>query len=247
MVTHDRKPHVKKEKARSERIQSMVSIRGGFGPELQRSSRKAGTLESRQKFLIVCEGKKSEPNYFNWLQRRWRVNADVKIIGAAGNPEGVVKHAIEYKNPPSGSHAYDQVWAVFDKDDFSDECIHKAFNLAEQERIHLAFSNESFELWYLLHFNFRDTPIGRVELCQKLTENLGRKYEKNECEPFSIISHLLLNAMRHASKLAQINGEKCANPYTGVYLLVAEFAKYAANNEIIKKETQKIRETISPQ
>lgn len=56
------------------------------------SSRKVNTREVRQKFLIVCEGEKTEPNYF----RSFRVPKNVIEIDVRGfgeNPSRLVNIA----------------------------------------------------------------------------------------------------------------------------------------------------------
>ncbi len=47
------------------------------------------TRELRPRFLIVCEGEKTEPNYF----QSFRVNADVKVVGTGRSPKAIVEHA----------------------------------------------------------------------------------------------------------------------------------------------------------
>ncbi len=48
---------------------------------------------------------------------------------------------------------YDQVWCVFDRDDLLPRQISEALHYAQQGAIRVAFSNQAFELWYLLHFD----------------------------------------------------------------------------------------------
>lgn len=40
--------------------------------------------------------------------------------------------------------------------------------------IEVAYNNDSFELWYLLHFNYRDTAILRDEIIKKVIEELKK-------------------------------------------------------------------------
>lgn len=58
----------------------------------------------------------------------------------------VVEYALKSKN----RHTYSDVWVVIDKDDFSD--FDEAIQKAGVEKLSVAWSNPSFELWYLLHF-----------------------------------------------------------------------------------------------
>jgi hypothetical protein len=73
------------------------------------SARKVNTREVRQRFLIVCEGEKTEPNYF----RSFRVPKDViDIRGLGENPSKLVQRAKELNSQED----YDQIWCVFDRD-----------------------------------------------------------------------------------------------------------------------------------
>ena len=49
--------------------------------------------------LIVCEGMKTEPNYFNGLKKQL-TNANVEIVGAGVTPSGIgstnVHELVEY-------------------------------------------------------------------------------------------------------------------------------------------------------
>jgi hypothetical protein len=62
------------------------------------------------RILIVCQGEKTEPNYF----RSFRV-ADVQVEFGNGDPSQVVAFAEDrYAENPRR----EAVWCVFDKDDF---------------------------------------------------------------------------------------------------------------------------------
>ena len=74
---------------------------------------------------------------------------------------------------------YDQVWVVFDCDDFSASDINRAVHQARQRGIQVAYSNQAFELWYLLHFNYHDTAVPRRAYFAKLGALLGHPYAKN--------------------------------------------------------------------
>src|SRR5688572_11689147 len=116
------------------------------------SKRKVNVRETIPRFLIVCEGERTEPNYF----LSFRVPRDViqvEIHGTGYNTVSLVRKAIELK----AKGEYDQAWCVFDRDSFSVESFNAAIKLAKQHRIKVAYSNEAFELWYLLHFDFLNT------------------------------------------------------------------------------------------
>ena len=77
---------------------------------------------------------------------------DIDIQGTGRNTEDLVNYAIKIN--ALAANRYGNVWVVFDKDDFSDDQFNNAISLAERNGIHTAWSNESIELWFLLHFNY---------------------------------------------------------------------------------------------
>jgi hypothetical protein len=180
------------------------------------------TREPIERFLIVCEGEKTEPNYFN----AFRVPKDVvTVIGAGDNTVNIVEKAIEIKKYDD----FDQVWCVFDRDSFPAEHFNKAFALAGQHGIKIAYSNEAFELWYLLHFHYFNTGISRASYMSRLNKLLGFPYKKNS----STIYEELLDRQEFAIKAAKSllktfnprNPER-DNPSTTVHKLVMELNKF---------------------
>ncbi|PTQ85969.1 RloB-like protein [Trichococcus patagoniensis] len=72
---------------------------------------------------------------------------------------------------------------------------------------HTAWSNDSFELWYLLHFEYLQSGITREQYKQKLTAHCQRrgiaKYEKNNPLLIEALYPLSKTAIRNASRLEQ--------------------------------------------
>ena len=186
------------------------------------SDRVIETREPKERFLIVCEGAKTEPSYF----RNFRVPKNVvEIHGIGDNTLGVVEEAIRLKN----NEKYDQVWCVFDRDSFPAARFNVAFTLANGNDVKIAYSNEAFELWYLLHFNYYDSGMSRKQYGDKLTELLGFKYEKNSDSIYDEILDKQSAAIKNAERLLAAynpqNPEK-DNPSTKVHLLVIELNKF---------------------
>lgn len=186
------------------------------------SSRKVETRQVKQRFLIVCEGKKTEKNYFDSFR------VPKKVVGLGRGPLDVVKQAIAMSNDE-----YDQVWCVFDRDpgphSWPKKAFHKALSLARQKGFHVAYSNESFELWFLLHFHYYHTPIPRADCCEKLSKLLGVDYDKTDDSLYDKLLDKQPDAIKNANRLlAQYrkpNPEK-NNPSTTVHLLVIELNKF---------------------
>jgi hypothetical protein len=96
--------------------------------------------------LIVCEGKNTEPSYF----RQFKLStATIKPIGEGYNTVSLVNRAKQL----SEERTYEQVWCVFDKDDFSNTDFNNAVQIAEANNFGVAYSNQAFEYWIILHFN----------------------------------------------------------------------------------------------
>jgi hypothetical protein len=190
--------------------------------------RKVHTREPYVSFLIICEGEKTEPNYF----RKFRLLAE--SIGFGQDPLNVVKEAIKRKERAKQTkNPYDQVWAVFDKDDFPKERFNEAIQLARRGKIGVAYSIEAFELWYLLHFNYYDTAISRKDYCKKLSGMLGHKYKKNSKDMYNELAGRQQEAIKNAKRLFQEQEKRCKgrsdcykNPSTTVFRLLEELNKH---------------------
>jgi RloB-like protein len=187
------------------------------------SDRKVGTRDTIPTFLIVCEGEKTEPNYFRSFPVSTRPEID--IVGAGCETIAVVNQAVKLRDKKS----YDRVWCVFDRDpsrvNNTKQRFNDALRLAEQEGIKVAYSNECFEIWYLLHFNFYNTAIPRSDYRKMLTKLLGYEYEKNSDDMYAQLEDRQPQAIKQAQKLlASYNppNPESDNPATTVHLLVEE-------------------------
>ena len=185
--------------------------------------RKKAHMDPDQTFLIVCEGERTEPNYFESFEL---ANAAVEIDGTGKNTQSLINHILKTYDTKD----YDQVWVVFDKDSFSSENFNAAIKRAQNKKINVAYSNEAFELWYLLHFHYYTTGITRDKYIEKLNNLLGHKYKKNSTSMYGEIKDKQYIAIRNAKKLMKKyqNGETPSqmNPSTTVFMLVEELNNY---------------------
>lgn len=192
----------------------------GYQPRLVNSR------ETKQRFLIVCEGEKTEPNYFAALRKDHRLNAIVKVKGVGFDPSNVVDAALDEREKDD----YDQVWCVFDRDSWPAQNFNNALAGAGSNNFRVAYSNEAFELWYLLHFDYHDTGITRQQYIAKLEQRLGHRYEKNNPATYGEIRHLQDDALRNAWRLlAEYDPPNPVNdnPSTTVHLLVEELLRHS--------------------
>jgi hypothetical protein len=144
------KKELKKEKLSALNRQHLAQLNAPKNRALHESflNRSPPTKEEKARILIICGGKNTEPDYFRHFRL---VTADVKVLGFGFVPKTLVEKTIELKNEAAeGSKPYDQVWCVFDSDDFQD--FNDAITLAERNSVNPAWSNQAFEYWLILHF-----------------------------------------------------------------------------------------------
>lgn len=117
-------------------------------PLLERAEAK---ILEKPTILIVCEGENTEPSYF----RQFKLSsATIKPIGEGYNTISLVKRAVQLSKEKS----YNQVWCVFDADPKLDnpnqaKNFNDAVTLAERKGFGVAYSNQAFEYWLILHFD----------------------------------------------------------------------------------------------
>ena len=196
-------------------------------------------LTEKPYILIVCEGKNTEPSYFN----QFRItSAKVKSVGEGYNTVSLVKRAIAL----SQLGKYDQVWCVFDKDDFKDNDFNSAIQIAEANNFRVAYSNQSFEYWLILHFNdHQGVGMPRSDYNDKINEYLkpfkviydGNKTKLIEEDFFEILDGIDDKLRRTRVELAIARAERNYNNFdhenpaseessTTVFRLVRELLKY---------------------
>lgn len=195
-----------------------------------RDLRRRGGFRSQIKtILIISEGKKTEPNYFNKFQVR---NKGVRIEvpkNCKTDPMSLIKFAkkkskdysIDYKNG-------DRVYCVYDVNGNSDELLENARKKASGEGISIGLSNPCFELWFLLHYTYYTSRCSCNELIDKLKEYMPN-YTKN-LDIFDDLVPLQRNALINAKKLVEYhkNQKKAESrvpiretgPLTSVYEIV---------------------------
>lgn len=215
----------------------VVKIDNAFKKRFERIEKKRA-IETRTKrvyFLIVCEGEKTEPNYFKALEKKLpKDTVELQIEGTGRNTIGLVEHAIKLRD--KSYRKYDRVWVVFDKDSFPEENFNGAIIKAASNNLQCAWTNEAFELWFLLHFQFVNTGMSRDEYKAYLEREIKKKsgdstyrYTKNDPATFSILeTH---GNREQATEWAKQLLERCDNdryathnPCTRVHELILELS-----------------------
>jgi len=183
--------------------------------------------EILQRFLIICEGTKTEPNYF----QGFRVpQLSVDLVGTGRNTLSLVEEAIRLKEEKEvearrrGKPPYDQIWCVFDRDSFEADKFNNAIKKAEVSGFHVAYTNQAFELWYLLHFDDHRSALNRSQYAGMLEIRLRHEYQKNSQAMYAELQSQQAGAIRRAENLLAEYGAshnpQQDNPSTTVHLLV---------------------------
>lgn len=186
-----------------------------------RRGRPAPKRKLRSRFLIVCEGERTEPNYFKGFRLPATI-ADTRGIGA--NTVSLVEKTIELRDKGD----YDSIWCVFDRDSFPVQNFKEALQLAKRNGVNVAYSNEAFEIWYLLHFHYHNAALHRTQYAEKIASETGQSYKKNDPAMYGLLRGRMDDAIRNARKLLTIyepHNPAQDNPCTTVHLLVEELRK----------------------
>ena len=174
--------------------------------KLRDISRKKRTRDLYKRVLIVCEGQKTEPLYFDSLKKEYRLQAtDIRITNAKGSdPMNLVKHAIEeYKASQKEGNDFDFVYCVFDKDDHANykQAINEISKINNMEVFLAITSVPCFEFWLLLHFCCTAKPFRSVkgksageQVVCKLQKYISR-YKKGDKNTFELTKSNLNQAI----------------------------------------------------
>ncbi len=203
----------------------------------QSSARQERNIAIKKTFLIYCEGKNTEPAYFNSFPVT--TQTDVKAIGLGRSRTALVKEVIELTNTIEKDNDQ-EIWVVFDRDvkyenlEQGNKDFNNAIEIAKREGINCAFSNDCFELWLVLHEEYTESSLHRTQIFEKLSEKFNFNYEKEgKNEDFvKSIYPMFLNkihiAIRNAKRLHLSHSGKqyhLQNPCSTVYQLVEALNK----------------------
>ena len=191
--------------------------------------RRAGFKSVKKTFLIVCEGVNTEPEYFNAFRL---TSAIVKAIGKGLGTMSLVREAISIREQEKQKGKnFNFCWVVFDKDDYQD--FDEAIELAKKNGFEVAYSNQAFELWFLLHFKKYSGKLHRREYPKLLEKHLGFPYSKQEGFAkmlFQILLPFQSKAITNAEAIiAETQGIKpsLAESSTTVHNLVKKLNEYS--------------------
>lgn len=194
-----------------------------------------------ERILIVTEGIKTEPFYFEGFRRRINNSyggeyITVKVCGMGDNTVSLFNRARLLAE--SDASGFTQVWVVYDKDSFPAcdfNAVPELCRWASKNgtAYRAAWTNEAFELWYVLHYEYTDAALGRESYGPRLSRCLSSEghgsYRKTRTDMFDILVGRLDAAISNAERLEAANKGKApaaCNPGTMVHHLVEELLPY---------------------
>ena len=199
-----------------------------------------------QKYYIFCEGKKTEPNYFEGIKNRiekkgiYKNSVFVKIQGVGEGTLKIVEYAKKYIEKNHINEG--EIWIVYDKDEFKEEDFNAVaiqvdkFN-QNSKKIHynVAWSNQCIEYWFILYFDYYVSDNDRsfyIDYLNKKFKSFGiGEYKKNDKEIFEKLEAYgdSEKAIRFAEKrLKELKGlpDSKVVPATKVHMLYNQLKRY---------------------
>ncbi len=198
-------------------------------------------------FVIYCEGKNREPDYFKFFNRlssqiRFEIvpaeqhgnnsptglfaQAEVDIIASNENPEP--KYDIEPE---------DEVWFVIDTDTWGEKIRELRTSIAIHEKWFIAQSNPCFEVWLYFHFMEKIPEIEEIDTCKA-----WKSFLPDEVIPggFDSRKHSIFisNAISNAKNCYIESGAEPAVGTTEVFKLADNFFS------LVKEKIETIREIV---
>lgn len=174
-------------------------------------------------FVIVCEGAKTEIEYFENFQLIEQQRVKIVSIAPQDNksaPKWVLDKAVEVETELNLKE-YDQLWIVTDKDRWSfDELNMIQTECVSKENWNFVISNPCFEVW--LHAHVQDLSNISVSTCKEL------KKEFNQFRVNKAFDRPLQNIRLAIERAKRFDNSEHFIPdslRTKVYLLIEELIK----------------------
>lgn len=185
---------------------------------------------------IICEGTQTEIRYFRRFRSRY---CHIDIIPISSQYKAADKLVQKVKSTLGTNPYYpkdgDELWCVFDRDDNTNDMLNRAKSLADKAGYKIAYSNPSFELWFLWHFVNQKSVVEDSQGVIRLLKKKGRlvQYEKAS----DVYDELLPNQEK-AIKIAESrikelrdNHEKIICRESNPVSTVVQLVKYLNENQ----------------
>jgi hypothetical protein len=220
-----------------------------MGKTWMQRGKKKEILIQPQYHLIVSEGTKTEPQYFDGIKRKIinRYGNDrihIETTGTGRNTLSLLDYA--QKLVRENNNPIRHVWLVYDQDSFpADNFDNTAFKCDELTKsnngnypddfisYHALWSNQCIEIWFLLHFEYYQSDIYRDEYIPKLSAYLNKEscgdYKKNRDDIYGVLRNRLSIAVKNAESLIKHHSNPAPSknaPGTNIYKMFNTFAGY---------------------
>ena len=195
-------------------------------PDLARNRHKR---EPKRRFILFCEGEKTEIEYFEAIRRICSSTLiAVETHGGVGVPYTIAEKAVERakalglaprsRRKKDSYEERDQVWAIFDRDEHPR--FKEAVMKCEEQNVGVGRSNPCFELWLILHEQDYDRAEDRHAM-QKALAKLRQEYDPDgsktpDCD--DLVKRVEAAEQRGERGLQnrESGGDPCGNPSTTV-------------------------------
>ena len=195
--------------------------------------RRKAFKEPRKSILIVCEGEKTEPIYFNALKKRLGMAiVDVEVVGEGAAPITVINCAIELREERKRiarrsltKTEYEIIYCVIDVEAPKTESLPRAINKAKDNKLEVILSNPCFEYWYILHFRKTSAPFSRSRDAKSALRQQHPAYSESDTTIFNVVYPKTSDAIKHSKEVLkeQHNDSEDlsdCNPSTHVHKIV---------------------------
>lgn len=217
------------------------------------STAKEAKFAEFKKILVVTQDSASSRFYFTeWKSRLHGASTYVDVIPSVKAPLQLVSALRSQRKEVEGRIAraknlskfvFDEVWVAFDRDSFDDfdNAVYMLRAMSD-EGYREAWSNECFELWYLLHWcrPSEDVPIPRKDLFGRCSTHFKTDdycAKKGDADVHRLMANCSIdevkNAIDNANLLEGLVAQKygpnaqpsCLNPMTKVSHLIQKFVQ----------------------
>lgn len=222
--------------------------RGRVKNEWRKPGRRQGyRVLAPERHLIVCEGEKTEPLYFegmrNALKPEFRNRIHIVVKGTGLHTTDLLDYALRECRLSGG---YDHVWLAYDRDDFDlqefDSVVSKCARYSDEiTTYHLLWSNPCVEVWMLLHFGYTTAEMTSAEAIAKtdaaFRRDLKHSYAKNAKGLFEELYSRLNRAESNVDQLKNWHEEQGAylpsqmNPCTTISEITRALSDYLGNDK----------------
>lgn len=180
--------------------------------------------------LIVCEGTKTEKNYFEDARQAIGVHRGQAVVevqpGEGSNPKNIVETARKLKvAAEKEGNAFSSVYCAFDRDEHAH--YHESIERAGKLKMGTIRSVPCFEYWILLHFRNHAAPYtttgGRspCACCLRDVEDAWPDYSKGRKQVYTELQDRLADARQRAQqRLDAALADGSDNPTTEIHLLL---------------------------